>query len=245
MIGFIITRHVTNEATNRYWNESYRCIRKFYPNEIIMIIDDNSKTKFVKQEDDIFLTNCFIIKSEFPGSGELLPYYYFLKYRLFDKAVILHDSVFIQRWIDFDSMTETGCPLWHFVQYPTDNTVEETELLRVMDHSDELEHLYWNKDLWKGCFGAQVVISYDFLLKLEEKYHFTRLTSKINYREKRSQFERVIAVLLTAENKELETKPSIYGVIYSYIQWGIPYEVYLEQRGTILKQELIKVWTTR
>ena len=32
--GFIMTRHVCNNATNELWKESYRCIRKHYPNNI-------------------------------------------------------------------------------------------------------------------------------------------------------------------------------------------------------------------
>lgn len=44
MLGFIITRHIVSELTNQYWNESYSTLRKFYPNEIIMFIDNNSNT---------------------------------------------------------------------------------------------------------------------------------------------------------------------------------------------------------
>ena len=41
-IGFIILRHVNNEVTNQYWLHCYECIRKYYPENKIMIIDDNS-----------------------------------------------------------------------------------------------------------------------------------------------------------------------------------------------------------
>ena len=34
--GFILLRHVNSEKTNLYWQESYRCIRKFYSNKIII-----------------------------------------------------------------------------------------------------------------------------------------------------------------------------------------------------------------
>jgi hypothetical protein len=39
-IGFIILRHVNNETTNYYWQDCYNHIRKYYPENIIMIIDD-------------------------------------------------------------------------------------------------------------------------------------------------------------------------------------------------------------
>ena len=48
--GFIITRHVNSEKTNKYWNKCVRCIREFYPFRKIVIIDDNSNQKFVKSE---------------------------------------------------------------------------------------------------------------------------------------------------------------------------------------------------
>jgi hypothetical protein len=63
-LGFIMLRHVNNDLTNLYWNYSYRCIRSFYPENIIMIIDDNSNLNFVKEEQP--LHNVVIINSELP-----------------------------------------------------------------------------------------------------------------------------------------------------------------------------------
>ena len=74
-IGFIVLRHVNNELTNKYWIYSYHCIRKFYPENFIIIIDDNSDYKYITDE-KLYKTK--IINSEFPKRGELLPYYYFL-----------------------------------------------------------------------------------------------------------------------------------------------------------------------
>ena len=31
--GFIITRHVNSEKTNKYWNKCVRCIRTFLPSK--------------------------------------------------------------------------------------------------------------------------------------------------------------------------------------------------------------------
>lgn len=245
MIGFIIIRHVNSELTNKYWNESYRTIRNFYPDSIIMMIDDNSQQEFIRLEEGLVLTNYFIVQSEYHGAAEFLPYYYYLKYKLFDKAVILHDSVFFRKWIDFEGATDKGCFIWHFNQYPSDNAVEEVGLLRQMDHSEALVDMYFKKHLWKGCFGAQTVVSYDFLSFLEKKYHLTRLLPEIRGRERRSQWERILGCLFMMENKDLLTKPSIFGIIYNYIQWGIPYDIYQEQKGTILNQDVIKVWTGR
>ena len=74
--GFIITRHVNSEITNKYWNHCIKCIRTFYPYRKIVIIDDNSNQDFLISFHNY--ENIEIINSEFPGRGELLPYYYFI-----------------------------------------------------------------------------------------------------------------------------------------------------------------------
>jgi hypothetical protein len=100
-LGFIMLRHVNNEFTNNYWIHCYSCIRKFYPENNILIIDDNSDYKYISE---INLYKTTIIKSEFPKRGEFLPYYYFLHYKFFDIAVFIHDSVFINQYVDRDGI---------------------------------------------------------------------------------------------------------------------------------------------
>ena len=112
--GFIITRHVRDQATNHYWNRAIKCIRIFYPNKKIVVIDDNSNKLFVKPT--VQLNNVTIIKSEFPGAGEVLPYYYLLKYKFFKYAFIMHDSVFIHSKINISLLCSryNALSLWHF-----------------------------------------------------------------------------------------------------------------------------------
>ena len=100
-MGFIISRHVRDVTTNYYWNFAVQSIRKHYPHLQIVIIDDNSDYNFVKQFTEY--TNVKIINSEFNGRGELLPYIYLLKYRFFENALIMHDSVFIHKPINFNN----------------------------------------------------------------------------------------------------------------------------------------------
>ena len=86
-IGFIILRHVNSELTNQYWIHCYNCIRKHYPENMILIIDDNSDYRYITNKG---LYKTLTINSEYPGRGELLPYYYYLQYKLFDTAVQTH-----------------------------------------------------------------------------------------------------------------------------------------------------------
>ena len=123
--GFIMTRHVSCEKTNKYWNQNVKLLRLLYPLRQIIIIDDNSNPEFVKA--DYEYKNVKIIISEYPGSGELLPYIYFLRNKWFMNAVILHDSVFLHKRISFNKITEPVLPLWHF-KYDKENL---PNLLRI------------------------------------------------------------------------------------------------------------------
>jgi hypothetical protein len=50
-LGFIVLRHVNDETTNQYWIHCYNCIRKYYPENMILIIDDNSNYDFVSNNE--------------------------------------------------------------------------------------------------------------------------------------------------------------------------------------------------
>jgi GR25 family glycosyltransferase involved in LPS biosynthesis len=63
-----MTRHVNSEKTNNYWNNSILCIRRFYPDVKIIIIDDNSNYEFVKAVDGRDLTPTNEIKEMFEGN---------------------------------------------------------------------------------------------------------------------------------------------------------------------------------
>ena len=208
--GFIILRHVNNKTTNNYWQNCYKCIRKFYPKRKIIIIDDNSNYQFIT---NIELYNCFIIQSEYPKRGELLPFIYYLKYKFFDKAVILHDSVFINTFINFN-IKENYKFIWDF-SHQWDNTINDIKLIKVFKNQDLLQ-FYKNKDLWRGCFGGMCIISYNYLLAIDNHYPFQKLINIIITREDRCSFERILGCLLSKLNK---SKP-LLGDIHKYCKWG-------------------------
>jgi hypothetical protein len=224
--GFIMIRHVNSEETNRYWIESYNCIRKYYYNKII-IIDDNSNDEFITK--DINLINCYVIKSEFPKRGEILAYYYMYKYNLFDKAVIIHDSVFVNKYIDFFKYDNIKF-LWHFTHH-WDTPEDELRLLKIIKNNFNLIKLFALKNKWMGCFGLQSVIEYSFLKKINDKYNIFGILDYIDSRPKRMNLERIFALITTYENDVLSTEPSIYGIIHHYIHWGYTYNNYLDDKN--------------
>jgi len=244
MIGFIIVRHVNSELTNLLWQECYKCIRQFYDNKII-IIDDNSDTKFLTILDN--LVNCHIIQSEFPKRAELLPYYYFLKNAWFDTAVILHDSIFIQKPIKFDKYNKF---LWHFVTHEWDNTRGETNIINQLTNSVDILDLYNNKTEWYGCFGVMSVITYTMIHDINSKYNFFNIVNYIKCRNDRMMLERVFASILWYEASLTPSNCSYFGDINYFCKWGFDEEYTIKKyfndksEGKI-DLPIVKLWSGR
>ena len=241
MIGFIITRHVNSEITNKYWIENINQIRLYYPDNYIMIIDDNSDQKYINNE-NILLHNCIIIKSEYIGGAELLPYYYFYKFKLFDKAIIIHDSIFIQKKLNIDENKKVQF-LFEFEHY-WDNIYKEAEFINLLDNNQKILEFHHNKHLWKGCFGVMSIIDHDFLKIIVEKYNIFILFNHLKCRDDRSCLERIFAVLCSYEDKTLIKNSSMFGNIHMFINVGYSYENYITDKNN-MKRDIIKVWTGR
>jgi len=229
-IGFIILRHVNSESTNKYWIKCVNSIRHYYPENNILIIDDDSNYEYITEET---LYKTTIINSEYPKRGELLPYYYYLHNKLFDTAVIIHDSVFINKYIDMS--VEKYKLLWEF-EHDWDQIEDETRMIDVFNDL-ELKNFYENKDLWKGCFGCMSIITHDYLSYVNNKYDIRKLLDLVLNRYNRSSFERVIACLLQKEGE----KETMLGDIKTYCPWGINFN----QIDNYKYLPLIKCWTGR
>ena len=99
--GFIILRCVLHPDQDTFWFNCYNTIRKYYNDISIIIIDDNSTKDFLKNDNKINSNNTTIIFSTFlKGRGEILPYYYLYNDKFFKKTVIIHDSTFINKYMN-------------------------------------------------------------------------------------------------------------------------------------------------
>jgi len=229
-IGFIILRHVNNELTNNYWIKCVNSIRQYYPENNILIIDDNSNYEYITKET---LYKTTIINSEYPKRGELLPYYYYLHNKLFDIAVIIHDSVFINKYIDIS--VEKYKLIWDFT-HDCDQIEDETIMINVFNDL-ELTEFYKNKNLWTGCFGCMSIITHDYLSYINNKYDISKLIDYVLNRYNRCSFERVIACLLQKEGNQ----ETLLGNIHKYCKWGIDFN----EIDNYKNLPLIKCWSGR
>lgn len=233
--GFIILRHVNDNLTNKYYINAYNYIRILYPENRIIIIDDNSNYNFIDKDYDEKLYNTIIINSEYPGRGELLPYIYYLHNKFFDKAIIIHDSIFIKNKIDLE--TNSYKFFWEF-EHDWDDINDEVTLITYLNNFEEVLSFYFKKELWKGCFGGMMIICYDYLKKIDTKYKIEGLIEAIKTRYNRCSFERVIGCLMQMES----IQPSLLGNIHKYYNWGLTYDEEIIKK---IELPVIKVWTGR
>jgi len=251
-LGFIIIRHVRDENTNKYWQYCIESIRRLYETNPIIIIDDNSSYEFSSLDDEIMsYNNCELIQSEYPGRAELLPYYYFWKLRPFERAVILHDSVFIQEIIDinYDIPLEF---LWHFSRQIAMNDICDhiNKLLPHLNDTSLLRSYLRSSPTWFGCFGLMSSITWQAIDKIQSEYNFFNLLNHVDSRVLRMACERIFAVLCYLIFTHHRTRNSIYG---SYVEVyrsfsDISIDDYIQNRGNknwLADTKAVKIFTGR
>jgi hypothetical protein len=190
--------------------------------------------------------NVTLIRSEFPGRGELLPYYYMHKLHLFDKAYILHDSIFIQKKLPHQSGNFKL--LWtagHFCNIKE----EDLFLIEKLSKSNDMEAFYKEESKWKMCFGVMSFVSFEALTNIQNEYNFFNLLNFVISRQHRCSLERVYALCLyhyyQNDEKEKDSMIPQFGDIHKYIGWGTSYKNIMRNPEIYSKLDLIKVWTGR
>ncbi len=199
-----------------------------------MMIDDASDKDILH---DMDMTNVTVIESEYPGAGELLPYYYLWKLKPFKKAIILHDSMFIKEELDISDSKF----LWHFSDHRWDRTDLEVEMLLALKNRKILLDRYCRKDTWIGCFGAAMVIDVEHLSLIMENEGVEKLLPMIKGREHRMAIERVMALLMQVYGV---TNSSIIGCIHD-MEGSFHYTMNDYIKGNIPPMAVIKVWSGR
>jgi hypothetical protein len=234
-LGFILLRCVKSAKVSKYWKISYRSIRKFHPDCTILLIDDNSDYNLIDKEYEKTLINTKIINSELKGRGEHLPYYYYIQNKLFENAIIIHDSVFINCKINIKTCN-AYIKLWDF-GHEWDQPHDEINLIKSLNNHETILDFYKRKNLWRGCFGAMCIINYNFLYKLHMQYDFKNLLQNIKTRYNRKSFERVIGCILNFNSKNA----CLFKDIHNYCRYGTTFE----DLDSVKMLPIIKIWCGR
>ena len=248
----IIFTHHNPGNLEKYWIHNYECIRKIYPNIKIVIINDNSKVRFNKNFIINNTVNTELVESEYPGSGELLSYYYFLKNNYNKNAIIIHDSVFIVEPLDIEENIKFQ-PFWYFESFHWYNKLRPivNQILSKLNFSKELVQIN-NSRNYIGCFGVMSIINHEYLSYLNSKYNlFPDLLRLVNNRNLRMAFERVLPIIIKHDQYQFESMfLSIHNYTYSITlgkkKFNLKFEEYIQNKKQLEENsEIVKVWSGR
>ena len=148
---FVILRCVKKERVSDLWINCYNSIRNFYPNSKIVIIDNNSNYKYIK---DIELINVDLIQHNDNPAGEILPFYYFLKYKWSKYMIYFQDSMFLNRPLCANKLKIDKFKFfWHFYPGVHDHRVIIPGQIDKLKDNSEIHKLFKNKKMvWKLWF---------------------------------------------------------------------------------------------
>lgn len=251
--GFIISRYVASPDHDELWRECYKCIRAAFPDAPVIIIDDHSNVTLVDQDFDMVSSS--VIASEFsPGKGEILPYYFFHKLKPFRKAVLLSDGMFIlqkEPLLKAVRSTRDWRFLWHFMRDRDISLEAQQSLIDVLrpDTRPQLHALRSDHTKWAGCFAASVIITWDFLNRLEENYEFFNMLDAINCRMDRMGLERLVALMsIDATALPPIENVSVYGSIHDQRRaFDYKWNDYVVDKASeaLANERIVKVWNGR
>ena len=113
--GFIIPSYCEDDI---HLTQLLRClnsIRRFHPNNTILVIDDYSK---VNLDDKLSsFDNIKVIKSFVKGAGDMVTFDVFRKTKLFKKAVIFQDSMTLEsEQVNIEDIEDISY-IWYFTNH--------------------------------------------------------------------------------------------------------------------------------
>jgi hypothetical protein len=241
LFGIIILQCAKHEKHAFLGKRCYQSVRNVYGRNVpILLIDDNSSVEVFRGADD---PNCLFVSSEFPGAGEMLPYYYFYQLRPFQQALILHDSMIVR-----EQILPTCQPIrfiWDFDSIIANDFNEIRPMVQSLPkNSDVALQVYDNVWLWKGCFGAASMIQHKTVVLLQEMFGFLNLVATIRTRPQRMAIERILGVLCSAIFGTVDI-PTISGNIFSHPLPFIENSSLEDMLASEYNSPIVKTWHSR
>lgn len=197
---FIIVKYTKNPYLYNIYENCLRSIRMIYDRVKIVVLDDHSPEEFYsipecfKNDENISLE-----KTIFMRAGEFNGYYHFHKNRYTDRAVIMHDSMFLKKPINnIENVTIKF--LWHFDRPKKEKNYDYNALLGSLNDyriKKDIIQSFANQQLskWNGCFGVASVISLNYLTELQKKTGFLDIIHNVKCRRDRMAMERIFAIV--------------------------------------------------
>lgn len=240
-VGFIIPSFCRTEQHLDVLKYCIKSIRKFYPNNKIIIINDFSLIDIsIPFINDL---NINIVMSTQKGAADISTYKYFYNNKLFDIAVIIQDSMFFENKVDILDKVENVLPLWHAINHRIEwdttivprNQIPDIYKNEIKTHSENIIthikkilgdteftryalNLYKQKERWSVTFGPSTIISHKFLTELQEKTNILTLFSQLKTNWQRRIAESVFSLGIHYLLGDETNEKSLNGLYYDGIR---------------------------
>jgi len=236
--GFVIPTHLQTNEQSALLTSNVKSIRKLHPDAPIVLVNDRSPLSLPEFAKDCMVS---IVESKYQGSAEMSAYEYFLRNPFCERMVMLHDSMTLTSALPFESLkTADILFIWEFTNHRVHwATIKEPEsdyntINNIITHDDLIMHEvnhewdttpefrkwfkmhYHDKQKWTGCFGIMSVISFEFLVKLDQGVHIEKLAKATTDRRRRCAAESLFA--LSAMYVKGTPIPSLAGLYYDGLQ---------------------------
>ncbi len=213
--GFIIPSYCSTDIHLFQLKRCIDAIRNFHNDKKIIVIDDHSEINLSDSLSEY--ENLSVIMSPIKSAGDMCTYKIFLENPIFQKAVIIQDSMMIEKRLENIDKIDSMNYLWYFTNHRVHwHIIEEpqneynlTHGIRVHDDAviDVIKNQivnkdfrdfaldnYFNKHTWSGCFGCLTIIDYDFLKIFDEKTGIIDLLLNFNNNRLRRVAESIFAL---------------------------------------------------
>jgi hypothetical protein len=213
--GFIIPSYCSSEIHLLQLKRCLDSIKKFHPEKQVIVIDDYSDVNL--SENLKAYENVKIIISPIKSAGDMVTYKVFKDNPLFKKAIIIQDSMVLEKpLVEIENIKSisyiwyfTNHRLhWHKIKEPQteynkangirvhDDAVIDT-INRFVTKEDFKKYaldMFMKKDKWSGCFGCLSIVDYDFIDVLNGKTGIVDLLTKMNDNRLRRVAESLFAI---------------------------------------------------
>lgn len=217
-LGFIVLTHARLPEHTESLINCVTSIRKHYPDQIanpIVLLDDSSPIPVPNSVLDIPGLKRVLVPDR--ASAEAAPFKYYLHNRFCEKMVFLHDSMILLKPLE-NTDNENISFLWHFTNHRVHwseitepitayNTIHDIVthddlinhlvkkyMCKNKDFSDYFNRIYYQKNLWVGCFGAMCLISHEFLVKMQDKTDLLSFLNIVDNRRYRCALESILSI---------------------------------------------------
>lgn len=215
-LGFVILTHARIPEHTESLRSCVNNVRLYHPDSPIVLLDDGSP---IPVPDDVLsVPGLKCVQVPHRASAEAAPLKYYLNQRFCEKMVFLHDSMILMKPLKNYGTVQDIAFLWHFTNHRvhwheiTEPVTEYNTLNDIVTHDDLVHHLvnkymntnrefsdyfnqiYYQKNLWVGCFGAMCIITHEFLVKIQAKTDLLSFLDIVDNRRYRCALESILAI---------------------------------------------------